>query len=380
MSIGVAALALAATPLVNSANIKERKEVSSPEGMEWREMMFAAQGLEPKTCSELGWNFKPGNDGNNIQVCGQSFLNGVCYNTNSANWYMAKYACMLVGARLCSLEEVESDLVAKTGCNLDAYQVWTSQPCLEGYMVARGKFKSKDKSVCSGSLMNSYNIRCCADSTRSPTVSPTPFPSPGPTLSPTLGPTKSPTDFPTPEPTPLPSPYPTPGPTPLPSSAPTVTIVQEESLRDLKDLIDSPHLKPVATETPEEIFDPRHSETRVTLAPTKSHIIYTSANAQALTESSPQFIIIIVCSVVSCIAVTILSIKFARCGAKEQQKLMMTVTDAEWKKQLSTGQSSVPDGTVVGGNAFSLTRDFFDNAHSLETAKDPISEVLEETA
>jgi len=59
---------------------------------------------------------------------------------------------------------------------------------------------------------------------------------------------------------------------------------------------------------------------------------------------------------------------------------MMTVTDAEWKKQLSTGQSSVPDGTVVGGNAFSLTRDFFDNAHSLETAKDPISEVLEETA
>jgi len=123
--------------------------------------------VEKKICSELGWPTSPGSD----DVCGASaVLNGRCPVSN-VDFETAHSSCAKIGARLCTVKELNNDEAKGTGCKADCKRVWAADSCTlsngqAGRMTAAGALK------CSGDLpnrcedVNSENsavFRCCAD-------------------------------------------------------------------------------------------------------------------------------------------------------------------------------------------------------------------------
>lgn len=76
-----------------------------------------------KSCNELalahsGWSASGG-------VCAAQEIDGNCYNQNNLFWSQASDVCTGVGARLCTLSEIESGVLSGLGCNLATKYVWT---------------------------------------------------------------------------------------------------------------------------------------------------------------------------------------------------------------------------------------------------------------
>lgn len=115
-----------------------------------------------EACSKLGWSFKYGN----TAVCGVSDING-CHR-NSHTLIESAELCSGAWGRLCTLDEVESDAVRGTGCNIDTALMWTSTPCNDGkgVFVTYGRDTPGAEPTCAEFSTWStakYSSRCCAD-------------------------------------------------------------------------------------------------------------------------------------------------------------------------------------------------------------------------
>ena len=106
-------------------------------------------------------------------------------------WAHAATICQSVGARLCSVAELQADEARCTGCQHDAEQVWSSEACNAGHLTAqggshRGNEACPDECSVSACLCTpqcweddiSHAVRCCADETPPCFESPDPPPTP----------------------------------------------------------------------------------------------------------------------------------------------------------------------------------------------------------
>ena len=120
-----------------------------------------AAGFSALTCDQLKWSKRVGN------VCAASSTaldvdttSDRCY--EDRNQGMATAVCERAGARLCTVEEIETAVTVGTGCGYDTAMVWTSTWCGLGpkYFTANGggsgerQCKRYDKA---------RPVRCCAD-------------------------------------------------------------------------------------------------------------------------------------------------------------------------------------------------------------------------
>lgn len=81
------------------------------------------------SCAQLGWR-RIRND-----VCGESEVDGICYNDNSHSFQSAHQLCDGIGARLCTEDELNANVARGTGCLADYLTVWTQTPCTEKGML-----------------------------------------------------------------------------------------------------------------------------------------------------------------------------------------------------------------------------------------------------
>ena len=114
----------------------------------------------PMTCEELA-DFHMGTT---EDVCGASQV-PEC--GSSDNWRHAAAVCAAIGARLCTLSEIEAGEVAGTGCSFDSQRTWSKDigDCPEGqHKSAAGNANSWTDvpPECSEDSAD-HKIRCCAD-------------------------------------------------------------------------------------------------------------------------------------------------------------------------------------------------------------------------
>ena len=212
------------------------------------------------TCDELGWDAV---ERGSSSVCGESdgFSDVLC--PGFLTFVDAVAYCEDGGARMCTVEELNADEAAFTGCGYDNVLVWSGTACgggqdgSLGVLATFGASRGGLTSVCAN-LEERFAPRCCADvhievavtlapsheptagPTQEPTLEPTenvsPSLSPAPTAAVTVAVTSSPSPAPTaavtiagtPFPSPAPlldTPTPTPAPSQHPSMVPTVTVV-----------------------------------------------------------------------------------------------------------------------------------------------------------
>mmetsp|Transcript_21581 Transcript_21581/g.25520 ORF Transcript_21581/g.25520 Transcript_21581/m.25520 type:complete len:305 (+) Transcript_21581:72-986(+) len=181
------------------------------------------------TCTDLGWGTFDDNGDyvdawstSDATVCGESDWGlGGC--SDEITYDNAELFCTSVGARLCTLSELQADEAKATGCNYDYELVWSSDSCgTDQYYVEYGSTLQGSASSCeSKSTSSGIYARCCADAYHC-TSEPTPLPSPKPTPLPTPNPTITPSFEPTSLPTLYPTHVPTPAPTKVPLSVPTI--------------------------------------------------------------------------------------------------------------------------------------------------------------
>jgi hypothetical protein len=106
-----------------------------------------------KTCATLGWNAIG-------SICAESSDGWAC--KTDATYAEAKTTCAAAGARVCTIEEIETGATAKTGCSMDTEYVWSSTWCGVGpkYYVGMGSGTGERK--CKKDK-KSKSIRCCSD-------------------------------------------------------------------------------------------------------------------------------------------------------------------------------------------------------------------------
>jgi len=113
------------------------------------------------SCVDLGWT--NAGAGRSKKVCSNSRVNGKC--SGRVTKTQAEAFCSAVGARLCSVEELENDEAAGTGCNLDGKRSWTRNACSGGAMTVGGSKRSSKKRTlrakCEPSSTQRF-ARCCA--------------------------------------------------------------------------------------------------------------------------------------------------------------------------------------------------------------------------
>mmetsp|Transcript_83106 Transcript_83106/g.161755 ORF Transcript_83106/g.161755 Transcript_83106/m.161755 type:complete len:332 (+) Transcript_83106:174-1169(+) len=188
------------------------------------------------SCTELGWGRFDTKDGTYLDswptsdqnVCGETDY-GMEGCSGAINWRYTRDRCQDIGARICTLVELQNDEARGTGCNYDDVYVWSQTPCKTNwYYAAKGSSSAGTETICvprNNNARSGYDIhaRCCADDTTWQTPSPSQQPTPHPTPEPTKEPSLEPTQQPVPLPTEMPTYAPTPPPSPKPSPEPTVT-------------------------------------------------------------------------------------------------------------------------------------------------------------
>ena len=120
--------------------------------------------MSPTPCAELGWPLKAGSH----RVCGASkAADGTCY--KNGRFSLAAKKCHDMGARLCTIDEIESKVAHGTGCNLDDKLVWTSSSCGENKVLTNlgGGGRGQDTRQCTP-LDSTASMRCCASATALP--------------------------------------------------------------------------------------------------------------------------------------------------------------------------------------------------------------------
>lgn len=118
-----------------------------------------------KSCVELGWRFRYGND----DVCGTSHQgfaeNGGRRCLSARTHSFANDMCSAVGGRLCTADELARDATRGTGCGHDNRLVWTSDICDGGFMARRGRSGNKRglEAQCLPTDSSIPAVRCCSD-------------------------------------------------------------------------------------------------------------------------------------------------------------------------------------------------------------------------
>ena len=107
-----------------------------------------------QSCEDLGWMHRYGN----TETCAQSVLHGKCYTKVSRA--EATALCSRLGARLCSLDELQARAARSSGCSLDSKFVWALNTCGEGGYVARGRDGAAP--VCQPRDASDFGVRCCS--------------------------------------------------------------------------------------------------------------------------------------------------------------------------------------------------------------------------
>eukprot|EP00040_Diaphanoeca_grandis_P010687 m.54763 g.54763 ORF g.54763 m.54763 type:complete len:1161 (-) comp21970_c0_seq1:84-3566(-) len=139
-----------------------------------------------KSCAYLQWTPLDG-----TEICGDSKVNPQTLSGctgEKVSQAIAKQACEIIGARLCTTQELKNDVARDTGCALDRKRVWTSDECSTGFKAAGGstefitKYPDLPFSECTDSTTE-VDVRCCGDVVPADVV---------PTVQPTSRPTKSP--------------------------------------------------------------------------------------------------------------------------------------------------------------------------------------------
>jgi hypothetical protein len=138
-----------------------------------------------KSCIELGW--RPSASADELMshnVCGSSHVgsDGGCLSferhseeTNSLvnegnlmTWHEADQTCESLGARLCTIEEIQASVPAQGGCNMDNQRVWSSTQCgCGGVFSQAAKIGVNDPMSiapreCSR-VGRRLSVQCCAD-------------------------------------------------------------------------------------------------------------------------------------------------------------------------------------------------------------------------
>ena len=121
-----------------------------------------------KTCTELcaehsgSWcpsdlAFSQGS----AKVCGESDNGLAC--TVGVSWAEADQICGSIGARLCSITELQTDETRSSGCGFDSKWVWSSHSCgSEHHVVARGARVHVPRCIatlCTGTADRSGQVR-----------------------------------------------------------------------------------------------------------------------------------------------------------------------------------------------------------------------------
>ena len=118
--------------------------------------------ISSATCADLGWTDAASYG--STAVCGESDLGlGGC--SGEMSFVEAETFCTAIGARLCTLSEVESDETRGTGCGYDSKLVWTNSPCSggAGHAQAPGASTFSLGAPCAKDSEKGFT-RCCADS------------------------------------------------------------------------------------------------------------------------------------------------------------------------------------------------------------------------
>ena len=106
-----------------------------------------------KNCATLGWNVL----GN---ICAESNDGWAC--KTDATYAEAETTCAAVGARVCTIEEIETGVTAQTGCNMDTEYVWSSTWCGLGPKYYCGMGSGTGERKCK-KYKKAKSIRCCSD-------------------------------------------------------------------------------------------------------------------------------------------------------------------------------------------------------------------------
>lgn len=72
------------------------------------------------TCADLGWTLAPAG----ANVCGNGTVDGSCYTTTALSSSDAEDICLTAGARFCSEDEIDADVVVPGSCGVDPAQIW----------------------------------------------------------------------------------------------------------------------------------------------------------------------------------------------------------------------------------------------------------------
>ena len=112
-----------------------------------------------RSCTQLGWPVV----GGSAAVCGATDPGGSC--SDLVDFEGAVAFCASNGARLCTLDELNADETATTGCGYDDARVWTQTPCADGSLSTQAGsslFKINHPLECTPQADPAY-ARCCAD-------------------------------------------------------------------------------------------------------------------------------------------------------------------------------------------------------------------------
>ena len=116
-------------------------------------------------CAQLGWTKIVSNVcGESDDRLGNSGASAVC---NEASLADSISICDAAGARLCTVDEIDSGVTAGTGCGFDTSYTWTSTWCGLGpeggkYYVGMGGGGIPSDRKCKNPK-KSYPVRCCSD-------------------------------------------------------------------------------------------------------------------------------------------------------------------------------------------------------------------------
>eukprot|EP00056_Hartaetosiga_gracilis_P016133 m.3989 g.3989 ORF g.3989 m.3989 type:complete len:3037 (-) comp3783_c0_seq1:271-9381(-) len=113
-----------------------------------------------KSCAELEWRFVVEN-GVRGDICASSVIDESCYDLTP--YEEAASICLSVGARLCTLDELEGDEGKITGCADDDTLIWTSTKCGEERVFVSDGSGEASGTKCLSIQQPSGKVRCCAD-------------------------------------------------------------------------------------------------------------------------------------------------------------------------------------------------------------------------
>jgi hypothetical protein len=118
--------------------------------------LVSPREMSAQPCAELGWRL-----GDNSNVCGQAKPLGTCHR-KSIDYRSAMATCNAAGARLCSVDELQSNAAKGAGCDLDNKNVWTSDSCGVDMFFLSKRSTASTPPQCKH-ISEQSSLTCCAD-------------------------------------------------------------------------------------------------------------------------------------------------------------------------------------------------------------------------